>query len=92
LYALETVPPKPGLVRVRSGGSPVALEIWELPPAGFGEFVSSVPPPMVIGSVRLDDGTHVPGFLCEPMALDGAVDITEYGGWRAYLQAASAGA
>jgi allophanate hydrolase len=92
LYALETVPPKPGLLRVRSGGSAVALEIWELPPAGFGEFVANVPPPMVIGSVQLDDGSQVSGFLCEPMALDGAVDITEYGGWLAYLEVASSGA
>jgi allophanate hydrolase len=92
LYALGTVPPKPGLLRVGSGGAPVALEIWELPPAGFGEFVANVPPPMVIGTVQLDDGSHVPGFLCEPMALDGAVDITEYGGWRAYLEETSSGA
>ena len=85
LFALDTVPAKPGLVRVPAGGAPIAVEIWELSPAGFGEFVAQVPSPMTIGSVELVDGTRVPGFLCEPVALDDAVDITDHGGWRAYL-------
>jgi allophanate hydrolase len=85
LHALATDPPKPGLRRVAAGGGAVALEIWELPPAGFADFVASVPAPMTIGSVRLDDGTTVPGFLCEPAALEGAPDITVHGGWAAYL-------
>jgi allophanate hydrolase len=87
LYALDTVPAKPGLRRVGSDGAAIALEIWELSPAGFGDFVAQVPPPMAIGSLELHDGTPVPGFLCEPLALEGAADITEYGGWRAYLSA-----
>jgi allophanate hydrolase len=85
LFALDTVPAKPGLVRVPSNGAPIAVEIWELSPAGFGDFVAQVPSPMAIGSVELIDGARVPGFLCEPLALDDAVDITEHGGWRAYL-------
>ncbi len=85
LHTLATDPPKPGLRRVAAGGGAVALEIWELPPAGFADFVASVPAPMTIGSVRLDDGTTVPGFLCEPAALEGAPDITVHGGWAAYL-------
>jgi allophanate hydrolase len=85
LLALDTVPAKPGLVRVRSGGAAIAVEIWELSPAAFGDFVAQVPPPMVIGSVELVDGTLVSCFLCEPAALDGAVDITHSGGWLAYL-------
>jgi allophanate hydrolase len=40
---------------------------------------------MTIGPVVLEDGRTVCGFLCEPIALEGAVDITEYGGWLAYL-------
>jgi allophanate hydrolase len=85
LYALVTDPPKPGLVRVTTGGSPIEVEVWEVPPVGFAEFVAALPPPMVMGSVRLEDGTRVAGFLCEPVAIDGAEDITGYGGWRAYL-------
>jgi allophanate hydrolase len=85
LYALETVPPKPGLVRVAAGGSPIEVEVWELPPIGFADFVATLPPPMVVGSVKLKDGTSVVGFLCEPIALEGAENITVYRGWRAYL-------
>jgi allophanate hydrolase len=87
LWALKTEPPKPGLVRVHSGGRRIAVEVWELPPAGFGDFVAHIPPPMVIGKVELADGGLVPGFLCEPLALEGATDITDHGGWRSFLAA-----
>jgi allophanate hydrolase len=40
---------------------------------------------MTLGSVELADGTSVPGFLCEPAALEDAEDITTYGGWRNYV-------
>ncbi|MFC9330632.1 allophanate hydrolase [Kitasatospora sp. NPDC057015] len=85
LYALDTVPAKPGLVRVAAGGASVEAEVWELPAAGLGELTAALPEPMAVGSVRLADGTRVAGFLCEPAALEGAEDITGYGGWRGYL-------
>ncbi|MEU6642586.1 allophanate hydrolase [Saccharomonospora sp. NPDC046836] len=84
LYALPTTPPKPGLARVAAGGAAVAGELWRLPAAGFGTFVANLPAPMGIGPVRLGDGRTVAGFLCEAVALEGAPDITAYGGWRAY--------
>ncbi|MGI5400113.1 allophanate hydrolase [Streptomyces sp. CA-135486] len=84
LFALRTDPPKPGLVRVSSGGRPVEAEIWELPPEGLGALTAALPRPMAIGRVELADGSTAPGFLCEPAALDDAEDITAYGGWRAY--------
>jgi len=86
LYALpNTTPPKPGLVRVPRNGAAIALEVWELAPAAFGEFVAAVPPPLCIGTVSLAHGEQVKGFLCEPAALEGAEDITAHGGWRTYL-------
>jgi allophanate hydrolase len=87
LFALDTVPPKPGLVRDGGGGA-VEAEVWELPVAAFGDFVASLPAPMAIGSVELADGPRVSGFTCERYALAGARDITEFGGWRAYLRRA----
>ena len=85
LFALQgTVPPKPGLVR-HEDGAPIDVEVWELSPAAFGEFVAEVPPPMAIGTVELESGEKVKGFLCEPFALRGAADITSWGGWRAWL-------
>jgi allophanate hydrolase len=72
-------------VRVRQSGMPIEVEVWELTPEGFGSFMQGVPAPMCIGSVVLEDGARVHGFLCEPIALEGATDITQFGGWRAYL-------
>jgi allophanate hydrolase len=85
LYALHTEPPKPGLLRVRTGGQPIEVELWELSPAAFGDFVANIPAPLGIGRVRLDDGSDVAGFLCEPVAVQGAEDISIHGGWRRYL-------
>jgi allophanate hydrolase len=88
LHTLATEPPKPGLRRVERDGSCVELEIWELAPSRFADFVASVPPPMAIGTVVLEDGSGVPGFLCEPVALQNAPDISAFGGWRRYLDSA----
>ena len=85
MYALRTEPAKPGLVRVAGPGAEIAGELWELPAAGLGTLLAALPQPMALGQVELADGTRVPGFLCEPGALDGAEDITAAGGWAAYL-------
>jgi allophanate hydrolase len=86
LVALPTTPPKPGLVRVAHGGGQVRGEVWRLPTDGFGAFVAAIPAPLGIGAVTLANGTEVSGFLCESYAAEGAPDITEYGGWLAYLE------
>ena len=98
LYALDTQPPKPGLVRVEplpaadagapaagQAGARIAGEVWRLPAAGFARFMTGLAVPMAIGRVRLDDGRDVLGFLCEPAAVRGAADITSFGGWRAWI-------
>jgi allophanate hydrolase len=88
LFALRTEPPKPGLIRVGEGGVSIALEVWELPPSGFADFVAHLPAPMAIGTLALSDGSEVTGFLCEPMATEDALDISRFGGWRNYLASA----
>jgi allophanate hydrolase len=91
LYALVgTDPPKPGLVRVPGAGAPIEVEVYRLDHHAFGRIVASVPPPLCIGTLTLDDGSDVRGFLCEPYAVARARDITAHGGWRAYLAAADA--
>ncbi|RXV65715.1 allophanate hydrolase [Burkholderia stabilis] len=75
---------KPGLVRVPEDGAAIAVEIWEMPVAAYGSFVAGIAAPLGIGTLTLADGAQVQGFLCEPAALDGAADITRFGGWRAY--------
>lgn len=85
LFALDTTPPKPGVVRVEDDGASLPGELWGLSPAALGTFLAQVPRPMALGEVELEDGRSVVGFLCEPIALEGAQDITATGGWRAYL-------
>ena len=86
LYAIANQsPPKPALVHAGPGGGPIELEVYELEVGAFGSFVAEVPPPLAIGTVDLEDGTSVHGFVAEPRALTGALDITAHGGWRAYL-------
>ena len=71
----------------RGIGAAIALELWDVPVAHYGAFVAGIPAPLSIGTLRLEDGRSVQGFLCEAQAALGAQDITQHGGWRAYLQA-----
>ncbi|MCW5261814.1 allophanate hydrolase [Verminephrobacter eiseniae] len=88
LYALPgSVPPKPGLRRVATGGAAIALELWDMPQAQMGSFLALIPPPLGLGQVELADGSWATGFICEGYALQAAQDITGHGGWRAYLAA-----
>jgi allophanate hydrolase len=89
LYALSgMVPPKPGLARDSEyKGHGIDVEVWMVPEDKFGGFVAAVPPPLAIGSVRLDEGTWVKGFVCEGVALNGALEITHFGGWKNYVNA-----
>jgi allophanate hydrolase len=92
LYALKTTPPKPGMLRVEAGaGSSIELEIWALPADSFGKFVAAVPPPLSIGTVRLADGRGVKGFIVEAADVNGAREISAFGGWRAFVTEAAAG-
>ena len=86
LYAMANQdPPKPALVHAGADGASIELEVYELDVSAFGSFVTEVPAPLAIGTVSLEDGTSVHGFVAEPRALIGALDITAGGGWRAYL-------
>lgn len=81
---------RPGLIRVQDGGAPIACEVWEMPAEKFGSFVAAIPAPLGIGKLELADGSAVNGFICEEVAVADAQDITEYGGWRAWLAARGA--
>jgi allophanate hydrolase len=87
-YALKgTLPPKPGLVHIPGYEGPgIEVEVWALPEDTVGSFVEGVPPPLCIGTLRLEDGSQVKGFLAEPAGIENAIEITQFGGWRKYLQ------
>ncbi len=90
-YALPGSPARPGMVRVDHGGVAVAGEIWELAPADFARFTAAIPAPLGIGKVILADGRQISGFLCEPIGIDGAQDISSHGGWLAWLDSQATG-
>ena len=87
LFALDTTPPKPGLLRApdHPHAGAIALEVWALDEAGLGTFVHAIPAPLGVGTLTLADGSEVTGFICEPHTLEGAREITVFGGWLAYL-------
>jgi allophanate hydrolase len=86
LFALPGGPPlRPGMLRVAQGGGAIELEVWEMPAHEFGSFVAGIPSPLGIGTVELEDGSSVQGFVCEAHATAQARDITHHGGWRAFL-------
>ena len=86
LYALPgTKPRKPGLLRVHEDGVSIALELWAVPMREVGRFLRGIPAPLGLGTLTLDDGRTVHGFICEPAALAAAEDVSRFGGWRAYL-------
>ncbi|MEO8615444.1 MAG: allophanate hydrolase [Luteolibacter sp.] len=92
MYAMPangTIPPRPALVRDDAAGTAIAVEVWELTPAAFGDFVSKIPSPLGIGKVLLKSGEEVPGFIAEPRATLGAEEITQHGGWSAWLESRS---
>jgi allophanate hydrolase len=94
LYALAgTTPPKPGLLRVAAGrGFAIDVEIWALPLDNFGRFVATVPPPMSIGTVQIEGGRGIKGFLVEAEAVVGALDISRFRSWRAFVAASAVSA
>jgi allophanate hydrolase len=90
LYALAgTSPPKPGLVFDGTGAGAIEVEVWEMDERALGSFLAVIPAPLGIGTLTLSDGRRVKGFLCEAYAAVGAEDITEFGGWRAWLDSAA---
>lgn len=75
----------PAMVRVTVGGVSIALEVWSVPVAGLVTILLQEPPGLCIGKVKLADGEEVLGVLGEPILCEGQPEITEFGGWRAYL-------
>lgn len=90
LYKLPSdgdAPLRPGLRRLENGGKHIECEVWKMTKANLGTLVTMVPPPLAIGSVELQDGSWVKGFVCEEIGYidNRAVNISAFGGWRSYL-------
>ncbi|OAI42291.1 hypothetical protein AYO40_00165 [Planctomycetaceae bacterium SCGC AG-212-D15] len=86
LAFMNLKPPRPGLLRDDDRAGAAEVEVYELPLAGFGALVASVAPPLAIGTIELEDGEAVKGFLCESWHAKQARDITDFGGWVAFRE------
>ena len=75
----------PAMIRVASGGVPIVVEVWAVPPEGLAKILLEEPPGLCIGKVELADGEEVLGVIGEPLLVEGQREITSYGGWRAYI-------
>ena len=90
-YRFYSLGPRPLLVRQMKQDdqtASIALEVWSLPIQNVGHFLQLIPSPLGLGSILLDDGSTVKGFIGEAYAAEteGAVEITRFGGWRAFLE------
>ncbi len=88
LYALPGGPPaRPGLYRCDDeNGTAIAVEVWAIPKDVMGDFIAGIPAPLVIGTVEIEDGSQVKGFLCEASGKRHAEDISILGSWRRFLE------
>jgi len=81
----DHAPDRPGMLRANYGGEAIALVRWTMPESSIGNFVASIPSPLGIGKVVLEDGRVAPGFLCESSATAVCQEITTFGDWRSWL-------
>lgn len=87
LYALAGGPiERPAMVPSDAAGAAIEVEVWELPSAELGSFLTGIAAPLGLGKLQLADGRWETGFICDGSGLAGAKDITAFGGWRAWLQ------
>lgn len=82
-YRLFAMGARPGMVQ-SPGGVSIAGEVWVMPTTAIGALLAQVPAPLGFGLVQLEDGPCL-GFLAQEAGLNGAEDISQFGGWRGYL-------
>ncbi len=84
MFSIDDV--HPAMMRAPSGGTNIAVEVWRVPLAGLASILLKEPPGLCVGKVSLSDGEEVLGVLGEAMLCHDRREITEFGGWKAYLK------
>ena len=83
LYSIGDI--HPGMIPVDDGGASVDGEVYELGLEHLERLVEGEPPGLGIGVVELASGQRRLGVFWVASDLpDTALDISKYGGWRAY--------
>lgn len=90
LYSMGDV--HPGMIDADADGVSVSGELYEVELEHLERIVASEPPGLGVGVVELADGDRRLGiFWVAPEVPHTAIDISEYGGWRAYREQTAAG-
>ena len=90
IYSIGDV--HPGMFEVAEGGISVPGEMYRLPDDVWARVEAGEPPGLYKGPVMLDDGRVMDGILFPRELAEGIHrDISEFGGWRAYVAAKEAG-
>ena len=86
----------PGLLPVTSGGRMIEGELYDIPESILkGQLLPAEPAELEFGTIELCDGEEVHAMLLRPERLEPGgrvVDISELGGFRAYLRFLAANA
>ena len=86
LFVLENKDPiRPGMIYDSSSNFQIAVEVWSMPVENFGRFMKQIASPLGIGTVYLEDGSGVYGFLCEADFIKDAKEISDLKSWRAFI-------
>ncbi len=84
LYSIDDV--HPGMFEVKEGGVSVAGEMYRMSDEILQRVKNTEPPDLYFGDVKLNNGRVVKGVLfSRDIAESNHKDISEYGGWRAYI-------
>jgi gamma-glutamylaminecyclotransferase len=90
-YRLFSLDGFPVLVEDAAQGRSLGVQIWEVADDLWQRIVESEPPEMTAAQIELEDGRLVQ-TLVGPLAWledAGAVEVSEYGSWKAYREAES---
>jgi len=83
LYSIDDI--HPAMQRMASGGASIALEVWAVPVEGVVSVLRGEPAGLCMGKIELADRRIILGVLGEALLCARGKEITEYGGWRAYV-------
>jgi gamma-glutamylcyclotransferase (GGCT)/AIG2-like uncharacterized protein YtfP len=86
LYRLWSINDRyPAMLRTGAGGTSIGVELWELDASEVIQILEEEPPGLVLGRILVEEGQQVLGVLAEPYIVEYQVEITHFGGWRAFL-------
>jgi gamma-glutamylcyclotransferase (GGCT)/AIG2-like uncharacterized protein YtfP len=89
LYSIGDV--HPGMIRAATAGVSVSGELYDLDLEHLERLIASEPPGLGVGVVELAGGERRLGIFWVAANLpETAIDISHYGGWRAYRAQTSA--